>query len=208
MEAFQRLDAVAAPMPVPNVDTDQIIPARFLKTTSKEGLDKNLFCDWRQDPDFILNTPRGQKARKGGHIADMREAWAEACKAAGCPDLRFHDLRHHAITELAESQTSDSTIMALAGHVSRKMLEHYSHVRQDAKRDAVNLLSARRPAKPTMQGYDTNHDTSPPAVGWAFTRLIVLPVPSSAAKATKQPSANTRSKRIRVWNADILFMPR
>jgi integrase len=74
--------------------------------------------------------------------------------------LRFHDLRHHAITELAESQTSDSTIMALAGHVSRKMLEHYSHVRQDAKRDAVNLLSARRPGKPTMTGYDTNHDTN------------------------------------------------
>jgi hypothetical protein len=74
--------------------------------------------------------------------------------------LRFHDLRHHAITELAESQTSDSTIMALAGHVSRKMLEHYSHVRQDAKRDAVNLLSAKRPAKPTKRGYDTNHDTN------------------------------------------------
>jgi len=43
--------------------------------------------------------------------------------------LRFHDLRHHAITELAESQTSDSTIMSIAGHVSPKMLAHYSHVR-------------------------------------------------------------------------------
>jgi integrase len=74
--------------------------------------------------------------------------------------LRFHDLRHHAITELAESQTSDSTIMSLAGHVSRKMLEHYSHVRQDAKRDAVNLLSARRPNRPTLGGCDTNHDTN------------------------------------------------
>jgi len=48
------------PMPNNNIDTDQIIPARFLKTTSKEGLDKNLFADWRQDPNFILNTPRGQ----------------------------------------------------------------------------------------------------------------------------------------------------
>ncbi len=51
-----------------NIDTDQIIPARFLKTTSKEGLDKNLFCDWRYEadgsekPDFILNTPRGKGA--------------------------------------------------------------------------------------------------------------------------------------------------
>ena len=55
-------------MPMNNIDTDQIIPARFLKTTSKEGLDKQLFCDWRYDaegkpkPDFILNTPRGQNA--------------------------------------------------------------------------------------------------------------------------------------------------
>jgi hypothetical protein len=47
--------------------------------------------------------------------------------------LRFHDLRHHAITELAESQASDSTVMAIAGHVSQKMLQHYSHVRLQAK---------------------------------------------------------------------------
>src|SRR5436853_4191050 len=56
------------PLPNNNIDTDQIIPARFLKTTSKEGLDKQLFCDWRYDeqgspkPDFILNQPRAQGA--------------------------------------------------------------------------------------------------------------------------------------------------
>jgi integrase len=43
--------------------------------------------------------------------------------------LRFHDPRHHAITELAESHASERTIMAIAGHVSPKMLDHYSHVR-------------------------------------------------------------------------------
>src|SRR3989442_4859200 len=57
------------PLPNNNVDTDQIIPARFLKTTSKEGLDKQLFCDWRYDekgnpkPDFILNQPRAKGAQ-------------------------------------------------------------------------------------------------------------------------------------------------
>jgi integrase len=55
--------------------------------------------------------------------------------------LRFHDLRHHAITELAESQASDSTIRSIAGHVSPKMLEHYSHVRPQAKRTALDALS-------------------------------------------------------------------
>lgn len=43
--------------------------------------------------------------------------------------FRFHDLRHQAITELAESKASDQTIMGIAGHVSKKMLQHYSHVR-------------------------------------------------------------------------------
>jgi integrase len=47
--------------------------------------------------------------------------------------LRFRNLRHHVTTELVESQASDSNIMALAGHVSRKMLEPYSHVRKEAK---------------------------------------------------------------------------
>ena len=69
MRAFTVLSAIAAPLPLANVDTDQIIPARFLKTTTKEGLDKQLFCDWRYDaqgnpkPDFILNQPQGQGAQ-------------------------------------------------------------------------------------------------------------------------------------------------
>ena len=69
-----------------------------------------------------------------------RSAWRSLRKAAGIPALRFHDLRHHAITELAESQASDATIMAIAGHVSRQMLEHYSHVRLDLKRKALDGL--------------------------------------------------------------------
>ena len=57
------------PLPMNNVDTDQIIPARFLKTISKQGLDKQLFNDWRYDaqgnpkPDFILNQPRARGAQ-------------------------------------------------------------------------------------------------------------------------------------------------
>jgi len=82
-----------------------------------------------------------------------RTAWRSLTKATGLPGLRFHDVRHHAITELAESQASDSTIMSIAGHVSRKMLEHYSHVRIEAKRRALDSLSMGR------EGYDTNHDT-------------------------------------------------
>jgi 3-isopropylmalate/(R)-2-methylmalate dehydratase small subunit len=57
-----------APLPIDNIDTDQIIPARFLKTISKVGLGDQLFFDWRYDaegkpkPDFLLNKPEGHAA--------------------------------------------------------------------------------------------------------------------------------------------------
>jgi integrase len=84
-----------------------------------------------------------------------RSAWRSLRKAAGLRHLRFHDLRHHAITELAESDASEQTIMSVAGHVSRQMLEHYSHVRMQAKRRAVEMLSQSGKAN----GYVTNHVT-------------------------------------------------
>jgi hypothetical protein len=75
--------------------------------------------------------------------------------------LRFHDLRHHAITELAESQASDQTIMAIAGHVSPKMLAHYSHVRLEAKRTELDALSSRKPSVGGQRdGYVTNNVTN------------------------------------------------
>jgi integrase len=67
-------------------------------------------------------------------------AWESARKAAKV-SCRFHDLRHTFISRLAESQASDSTVMALAGHVSRAMMERYSHIRMEAKRRAVDDLS-------------------------------------------------------------------
>ena len=63
MQAFTRLDAKVAPLPVANIDTDQIIPKQFLKTVEREGLAKGLFYDLRFDgegrpkPDFVLNRP-------------------------------------------------------------------------------------------------------------------------------------------------------
>jgi 3-isopropylmalate/(R)-2-methylmalate dehydratase small subunit len=68
MEKFTKFSSRLVPLPADNIDTDQIIPARFLKTITKAGLDKNLFCDWRYDadgnplPGFILNQPRAQGA--------------------------------------------------------------------------------------------------------------------------------------------------
>lgn len=69
-----------------------------------------------------------------------RTAWRHALKRVGF-HCRFHDLRHTCITKLAESQTSDQTIMSIAGHVSKRMLERYSHVRIAAKRAALDAVA-------------------------------------------------------------------
>lgn len=69
MDKFQTLRSTAVPLPLENIDTDQIIPARFLKATTREGFGTNLFADWRYStdgqpkPGFVLND-----ARYGGQI--------------------------------------------------------------------------------------------------------------------------------------------
>ena len=63
MQALQQIKSSFVPLPIENVDTDQIIPARFLKATTRDGFGKNLFRDWRYEqddelkpkPDFVLN---------------------------------------------------------------------------------------------------------------------------------------------------------
>lgn len=75
-------------------------------------------------------------------IHRWKVAWESARKAANL-SCRFHDLRHTFISRLAESQASDSTVMALAGHVSRAMMERYSHIRMEAKRRAVDTMSGK-----------------------------------------------------------------
>lgn len=69
MEKFLKLNSTAVPLPIENIDTDQIIPARFLKATNKVGFGANLFRDWRYNKedkpltDFVLND-----LTYGGHI--------------------------------------------------------------------------------------------------------------------------------------------
>ncbi len=62
MTPFTRLDAIAAPLALANVDTDAIIPARYLKTISREGLGEGLFAALRQAPSFVLNRPPWDRA--------------------------------------------------------------------------------------------------------------------------------------------------
>jgi 3-isopropylmalate/(R)-2-methylmalate dehydratase small subunit len=69
MKAVEVLRSRTVVLPASNIDTDQIIPARFLTTTTREGLGRSLFADWRYDgqgavrPDFVLNRPEAQGCR-------------------------------------------------------------------------------------------------------------------------------------------------
>jgi len=84
MEKFQTLTSTTVPLPLENIDTDQIIPARFLKATTREGFGENLFRDWRYAadgaprPEFVLND-----ARYGGQVL-------VAGKNFGCGSSREH----------------------------------------------------------------------------------------------------------------------
>ncbi|NNE29540.1 MAG: 3-isopropylmalate dehydratase small subunit [Saprospiraceae bacterium] len=82
--SFEKFSDTAVLLPLENVDTDQIIPARFLKATTREGFGENLFCDWRFNkdgspkPDFVLN----QETYKGSILA--------VGKNFGCGSSREH----------------------------------------------------------------------------------------------------------------------
>jgi integrase len=87
-------------------------------------------------------------------IGAWKKAWKIACQSAGVR-YRWHDCRHTFITRLAENpNVSEETIRALAGHVSKRMLERYSHVRLAAKEAAIadlerpaSTLTTREPAR-------------------------------------------------------------
>jgi integrase len=94
-------------------------------------------------------------------ITSWRSAWRAALKRAKLP-IRFHDLRHTCITKLAEAQVSEQTLMAIAGHVSRKMIEHYSHIRMEAKRTALDAIAKPDSGSDGAQNWaQSSHDEKP-----------------------------------------------
>ena len=115
----------------------------------------------------LLQNPGAACTGCGANIASLKSPFA---------GFRFHDLRHQAITELAESQASDQTIMSIADHVSKKILQHYSHVRLEAKRDALDALTMGRgkqsESERTTRGYDTNNDTKVPVRSLPMPQVI------------------------------------
>jgi integrase len=119
--------------------------------------------DWRrQFPDaapahYVFPTERYGLAGEDGYlegkmkayntdptkpIGSWKVAWT-AARTSAKVDCRWHDMRHTFVSRMAESHASDATIMALAGHLSRKMMERYSHTRAEAKKLAIAVLDSR-----------------------------------------------------------------
>ena len=86
MQAFTTINSTAVPLPIEDVDTDQIIPAVYLKRVTKTGFDDALFANWRQDPDFVLNQP----------------AYASASILVAGPDFGTGSSREHAVWALMD----------------------------------------------------------------------------------------------------------
>jgi len=98
----------------------------------------------RIEPDwYLFPFGRANQLDPTRPITTIKTAWANAKERAGVTG-RLHDSRHTLITELAESGAGDQTIMDFAGHVSRQMLKHYSHIRMQAKREALDAVGKKQ----------------------------------------------------------------
>jgi integrase len=86
-------------------------------------------------------------------IGSFATAWGTAKKAAGV-ECRWHDLRHSAASKIAAGGATDQTLQALLGWMSSKMIERYSHVRAEGKRQAVAVFD--------LAGPDLNSPQKPP----------------------------------------------
>jgi integrase len=143
----------------------------------------NALVDWRAQfsnpsPDhFVFPSERygldGEEGHKNGAVAvwnldpekpigSWKVAWT-ACRKSAEVSCRLHDLRHTFVSRLGEARVADSILIALSGWMSPKMLERYSHTRNEAKRRAVDLLiegndkiEAGSPQNPPQSGFLKN----------------------------------------------------
>jgi len=157
---------------------------------------------------FPFGSPRPSDPTRP--VTTLKTSWTNVRRNAGVVG-RWHDNRHTLITELAETGAGDQTIMDIAGHVSKQMLSHYSHIRTQAKRDALETVAARRriakeelrqehEAMPNItQGFEgeslqksLQSGNSEGHRGVVKTRKSKILIGSSGRTRTYNPSVNSR----------------
>ena len=122
-------------------------------------------------------------------MGSWRKAWLNCCKSAGVR-YRWHDLRHTFISRLAENaNVSEQTIRSLAGHVSRQMLERYSHIRSQAKQAAIHALE--------QQAVELILQVTGHKIGHSEAK-------SNAGRKANSLKTNSGPARIRTWDQRIM----
>jgi integrase len=94
-------------------------------------------------------------------VVTLKTSWNNVRKKAGVTG-RWHDNRHTLITDLAESGAGDETIRDIAGHVSKQMLKHYSHIRMEAKRRALEAIVPKKAEPKSAEAFPGNRTESQP----------------------------------------------
>jgi len=152
-------------------------------------LDQIAFCFRFTRSAWLVTLERLYEVDLNRPMGSWRKAWQLACKGA-VVRYRPHDMRHTFISRLAENpNVSEQTIKALAGHVSRQMLERYSHIRSAAKQAAIQTLELSS-IQPILQvtGHKIGHSNEGKDI---------------AAEANSQKT-NGGPARIRTWDQRIM----
>jgi len=163
VKKFEKLTSGFVPLNIENIDTDQIIPARFLKATTREGFGENLFCDWRYDEnhqpkkDFVLNdeTYSGKilVAGKNFGCGSSREHAAWAIQDAGFDVVVssfFADIfKGNALNNgLLPVQVSDDFLFEMFQAISK---DHHTPVAVDLEKQTITLLDTGK-----QEGFEIN----------------------------------------------------
>jgi integrase len=129
------------------LNEDALAAMRELQERSKGLFGEFLLADWYVFAGASPEIP----------VKSWRRAWRSLLAAAGVPYTRFYNCRHTACTNLLENpEVSAEVAKSIMGHASKKMLERYSHQRNEAKRAALNLLPKRSSATKLLQSGTTN----------------------------------------------------
>ncbi len=124
------------------------------------------------------------------HVTTLKTAWSNVRENADVTG-RWHDNRHTLITELVESGAGDQTIMDIAGHVSKQMLKHYSHIRMEAKRTALeSIVKKPAAAKASKQQAERSAQKSPRRLQKGRRKQIRnqgKTIQTGSSSATKKP---------------------
>ncbi len=154
MRKFEKITSGFVPLNIENIDTDQIIPARFLKATTREGFGENLFCDWRYDEnrkpkkDFVLNDPTYSGkilvAGKNFGCGSSREHAAWAIQDAGFDVVVssfFADIfKGNALNNgLLPVQVSEEFLLKMFQNITK---DHHIQVEVDLEKQIITLLSS------------------------------------------------------------------